>query len=106
MRKRWGDGTFLIPAPLEVDKTMKNVPGGKVITADVIRSKLTNKHGPTIACPLTTGIFAWVAAHAAEEAVQEGKENTTPCWMTLKTKGELNAKFLGGLERQRELLER
>jgi len=106
MSKRWGEGTFVIPAPLEVDEIMKEVPCGKVITANIIREKLARKHGTTIACPLTTGIFTWLAAQAAEEAVQEGKGNTTPYWRTLKAKGELNAKFPGGLERQRELLER
>ena len=106
MSKRWGEGTFVIPAPLEVDELMKSVPEGKVITAEIIRSKLARKHGTTMTCPLTTGIFTWVAAHAAEEAEKEGKKDITPYWRTLKAKGELNTKFPGGIERQVELLEK
>src|SRR2546423_73315 len=85
--KRWGEGTFVIPAPLEVDALMKKVRRGKLITIDVIRKTLAKKHAATIACPITTGIFAWIAAHAADEAEQEGRVRITPYWRTLKTGG-------------------
>ncbi len=100
MSKRWGTGTVVIPAPIEVDGIMKQVPRGKVITISEIRALLAKKHGASIGCPLTTGIFAWVAAHAAEEAAAEGKKNITPYWRTLKSRGELNEKFPGGAEAQ------
>ena len=100
MSKRWGTGTFVIPAPIEVDEIMKQVPKGKLITMSEIRAKLAQKHGATIGCPLTTGIFAWVAAHAAEEAAAEGKKDITPYWRTLKTDGSLNEKYPGGAEAQ------
>jgi len=100
MSKRWGTGTVVIPAPREVDEIMKQVPGGKVITVSEIRALLAKKHGASIGCPLTTGIFAWVAAHAAEEAAAEGKKNITPYWRTLKSRGELNEKYPGGVEAQ------
>ena len=32
MSKRWGEGTVVIPAPLEVDGIMKRIPEGKLIT--------------------------------------------------------------------------
>ena len=60
-----------IPAPKEVDEIMKRVPDGKVITINQIRETLARKHGTTICCPLSTGMFVWVAAHAAEEALSE-----------------------------------
>ena len=47
---------------------MKKVRRGKLTTIDAIRRALAAKHGVTIACPMTTGIFAWIAAHAANEA--------------------------------------
>ena len=100
MNKRWGTGTVVIPAPREVDEIMKKVPEGKVTTISEIRGILAQKHGATISCPLTTGIFAWIAAHAAEEAAAEGKTNTTPYWRTLKSKGELNGKYPGGVAAQ------
>jgi len=100
MSKRWGTGTVVIPAPKEVDEIMARVPKGKVITINQIRSLLAQKHGATIGCPLTTGIFANIAARAAEEAAAEGEKGITPYWRTLKSKGELNEKYPGGVEAQ------
>lgn len=104
MSKRWGEGTFVIPAPLEVDAAMKCVRRGKLTTIDAIRAALAKKHGTTIACPLTTGIFAWIAANAADEAEQEGRTRITPYWRTLKSGGELNPKYPGGIENLRARL--
>jgi alkylated DNA nucleotide flippase Atl1 len=104
MSKRWGEGTFVIPAPVEVDEIMRRVPKGKVTTIDAIRKELARKHGATIACPITTGIFAWIAAHAAEESARAGKKRITPYWRTLKTGGEINPKYPGGVEGVAKLL--
>ncbi len=106
LSKRWGEGTVVIPAPKEVDEIMRMVPEGKIITINKIREILAKKHGATIGCPITTGIFAWISAHAAEEARIEGSREITPWWRTIKSKGELNEKFPGGAEKQKELLER
>ncbi len=67
MSKRWGTGTVVIAAPIEVDEIMRKVPPGKLTTINDIRAALAKKHKATIGCPMTTGIFAWIAAHAAEE---------------------------------------
>ena len=100
MSTRWGTGSICIPAPIEVDGIMKQVPRGRVITVNQIRELVAKRHGATIGCPLTTGIFAWIAAHAAEEAAAEGKKDITPYWQTLKARGELNPKYPGGMEAQ------
>ncbi len=105
MRKRYGEGTMVIPAPREVNEIMRQVPKGKLITVNEIRQKLAAKHGTTIACPLTTGIFVWIAANAAEEAAREGAIDITPYWRTLKSGGFLNEKYPGSVERHRQLLE-
>ena len=63
--KRWGTGTMVIPAPLEVDALMKQVPKGRLVTINELRSALAGKHKADFACPITTGIFSWIAAHAA-----------------------------------------
>ena len=97
MTARWGTGTMVIPAPLEVDAMMKKVPRGRLTTINEIRSALARKHRVDVGCPITTGIFAWIAAHAAEEAVAAGLKRITPYWRTLKTGGELNAKYPGGI---------
>ena len=67
MSKQWGEGTMVVPAPREVDVIMKSVPAGKLITIQEIRTILAKRHGATISCPLTTGIFAWIAARAAQD---------------------------------------
>jgi hypothetical protein len=105
MSKRWGQGTVVIPAPLEVDELMRKVPRGKLTTINEIRSALAQKHGATISCPITTGIFAWIASHAAQEQTDAGKKRITPWWRTLKADGMLNEKYPGGIENQRRLLE-
>jgi hypothetical protein len=105
LSQRWGTGTFVIPAPREVDELMKKVRSGRLTTIDQLRTALASKHGATIACPITTGIFAWIAAHAADEAEQEGRKRITPYWRTLKTKGELNPKYPGGIANLRRRLE-
>jgi hypothetical protein len=96
--KRWGEGTFVIPAPLEVDALMKTVRRRKLTTIDAIRRTLANQHRATIACPMTTGIFAWIAAHAADEDELAGRKRFTPYWRTLKAGGELNPKYPGGIK--------
>lgn len=102
--KRWGEGTFVIPAPIEVDEIMRRVPKGKLTTIDAIRKELARKHGATIACPITTGIFAWIAAHAADEAATQGRKRITPYWRTLKSDGEVNPKYPGGIAKLKKLL--
>jgi hypothetical protein len=98
LSKRWGEGTFVIPAPREVDEFMRRVPRKKLVTINELRAALAARHGATMACPITTGIFAWIAAHAADEAEREGVRRITPYWRTLKLGGELNAKYPGGIE--------
>jgi len=105
MSKRWGIGTVVIPAPIEVDEMMRKVPAGKLVTINEIRVALARKHGATIGCPMTTGIFAWVAAHAAEERAQRGEKDITPYWRNLKAGGILNEKYPGGVDVQRQRLE-
>ena len=104
MSKKWGTGTLVIPAPLEVDELMKKVPEGQLTTINHIREALANKHKATIGCPITTGIFASIAAHAAEEQKQKGQKNITPYWRTLKVGGVINEKYPGGTEEQKKLL--
>jgi alkylated DNA nucleotide flippase Atl1 len=106
LSKRWGSGTVVIPAPAEVDEIMRKVPQGKLTTINEIRSALAKQHGATIGCPITTGIFARIAAGAAEEQKQKGEKNITPYWRTLKTGGVINEKYPGGAEGQKKFLEK
>lgn len=107
-RLKWnvqpGD-TMVIPSPIEVNQIMKKIPKGKLTAINEIRNILAKKYDTTIACPITTGIFAWISANAAEEEMKLGKKRTTPYWRTLKSNGEINNKFPGGVKRQIKLLE-
>jgi hypothetical protein len=97
MSRRWGTGKMVIPAPREVDALMKRVSKGRVVTINELRTALAAKHGARLACPITTGIFSWIAAHAAAESLAAGAKRITPYWRTLKSDGELNAKYPGGV---------
>jgi alkylated DNA nucleotide flippase Atl1 len=104
MSRKWGEGTCAIPAPREVDGLMRRVPKGRVTTINHLRDAVAKKHGATMGCPITTGIFAWIAAHAAEEARAEGAKRITPWWRVLKEGGKLNPKYPGGVAAQSKLL--
>jgi hypothetical protein len=104
MTKRWGTGTMVIPAPREVDALMQQVPKGRVVTINELRAALAKKHRAGFACPITTGIFSWIAAHAAEEAIAAGEAAPTPYWRTLKSGGEINRKYPGGVTALRRKL--
>ena len=105
MRKRWGEGTMVVPAPREVDAIMKSVPSGALLTIQELRAIVADRHGATIGCPLTVGIFAWIAAHAAEDDAKAHRPDVTPYWRTLKAGGFLNEKYPGGVEAQKRRLE-
>ncbi len=69
---------MLIPAPIEVDALMKRVRKGRVTTVAGLRKKLADAHDATSTCPLTTGIFAWIAANAAQESRTPGASASRP----------------------------
>jgi hypothetical protein len=102
--QKWKAQRMVIPAPREVDALMRKVRKGKIVTTDALRAVLAERHGVDMACPLTTGIFSWIAAHASAEAEAAGARNSTPYWRTLKTGGEINPKFPGGAEAVAEKL--
>ena len=104
LHKSWGVGKFVMPSPLEVNSLMKKVSKGKLTTINQLREILAKKYKTTTACPIVTGIFAWIAAYAAEEELKEGKKRVTPYWRTLKTNGIINEKYPGGINLQKKIL--
>lgn len=99
--KRYGGKKMFLAPPLAYDEIMKRVPYGKVITAGKIREYLAEKNDADFTDPLTAGIFISIAAWASYQR----DDDETPYWRTLKTDGELNAKYPGGVEAQKERLE-
>ena len=101
IEKCGGDRMYFAP-PIDYDKIMKQIPFGKVITVGKIREYFAKKNGADFTEPITAGIFVSIAAWASYQR----EEENTPYWRTLKANGELNEKYPGGIEAQREMLER
>ncbi len=104
LSRRWGTGKMVIAAPREVNALMRQVPKGRLATINGIRAALAAKHHADFACPITTGIFAWISAQAAAEAAAEGAKRITPYWRTLKGDGEVNPRYPGGVAAVARLL--
>ena len=100
--KKYGGSRMYFAPPIDYDKVMRLVPYGKLITVSGIREHFAKISGADFTEPITAGIFVSIAAWASTQR----KEDKTPYWRTLKAKGELNAKYPGGGEAQKEMLEK
>ncbi len=80
---------------------MRLVPPGRLLTVGAIREYLARKNSADFTDPITAGIFVSIAAWASWQRA----EDKTPYWRTLKADGELNPKYPGGAEAQKEKLE-
>ncbi len=96
--KKHGGYKMLIPTPMLVDRMMRKIPEGRLATIGSIRNALAKEFGADFTCPLTTGIFARIAAETAEEDRANGRKDITPYWRLIKDDGTLNPKFPGGQE--------
>ena len=96
-QKRWGGRTMVIARPRDVAAQICTIRKGRVATINDLRAALARKYQTETACPITTGIFSWIAAHAAAEDEAEGRKRITPWWRVLKEGMKLNPKFPGGL---------
>ena len=100
IRKYGGDRMYFAP-PIDYDRAMRRVPRGMVTTVGEIRAFFAREAGADFTEPITAGVFVSIAAWASfQRQVDE-----TPYWRTLKAGGELNPKYPGGVEAQREKLE-
>lgn len=99
--KKYGGERMYFAPPVTYDEIMKTVPYGKVLTIGAIREYLAKENGADFTDPITAGIFVSIVAWASHQRTTE----ETPYWRTLKANGELNAKYPGGIQAQREKLE-
>lgn len=90
---------FFAP-PLYYDELMKKVPKGKLITISQIRDYLAKENHADFTDTMTAGIFVNIVAWASFQR----SEDITPYWRTLKSDGELNAKYPEAIELQKRLL--
>ena len=99
--EKQGENKMYFAPPIDYDKVMKQIPCGKIITIGKIREYFAKISGADFTEPITAGIFVSIAAWASYQR----SEDQTPYWRTLKANGELNAKYPGGIEAQKEKLE-
>ena len=100
IRKYGGDRMYFVP-PIDYDRAMRRVPRGMVTTVGEIRAFFAREAGADFTEPITAGVFVSIAAWASFQR----QADETPYWRTLKAGGELNPKYPGGIEAQREKLE-
>lgn len=100
VRKYGGDRMYFAP-PIDYDRAMRRVPRGMVTTVGEIRAFFAREAGADFTEPITAGVFVSIAAWASFQR----QADETPYWRTLKAGGELNPKYPGGIEAQREKLE-
>jgi hypothetical protein len=96
---------LVIPTVGEVEEHMRGVKKGRLTTMQQMSDSFRAKHKVDLCCPMTTGIFASIVAHAADEQERAGAKRVVPWWRTLKTGGELNPKYPGNGAVQRARLE-
>ena len=99
--EKYGGNKMYFAPPIDYDKAMEQVPCGKVITVGKIREYFARLSGADFTEPITAGIFVSIAAWASYQRAAD----ETPYWRTLKADGELNSKYPGGVEAQKEKLE-
>ena len=99
--EKYGGNRMYFAPPIDYDSVMKRVPIGKVTTVGEIREYFAKRSGADFTEPITAGIFVSIAAWASHQRA----DDETPWWRTLKANGELNPKYPGGVEAQREKLE-
>jgi alkylated DNA nucleotide flippase Atl1 len=102
--RKWKVKTLAVPSPREVFSLIGKVPRGRIATISTLQSAVGRKHSADMGCPVTTGIFVWICAHASEELEAKRAGSGAPYWRVIKSDGSLNPKFPGGIERQAERL--
>lgn len=104
--QHWGPpgASMVISTPREIESFVAQIPKGKLATLESLRHVIADRHGTTITCPVTTGLFLNIVARAAEEQVMMGAKRITPWWRVIRNDGTLNEKFPGGIaEHQKRL---
>ncbi len=103
---KYGKGKILIPAPRDIEKIIRQVKKGKLITVEMIRDRLAKEKNVKLTGSTPTSIYWKKIALASEEEQIQNKNPITPYWRVLKLNGLINEKLPGGLERQQELLKK
>lgn len=100
--EKYGGNRMYFAPPIDYDKVMRLVPFGKLLTVGLIRNYFAKINGADFTEPITAGIFCSIVAWASYQR----ENDKTPYWRTLKANGELNSKYPGGVQAQKEMLEK
>jgi len=102
LSKRFGGAPegarMLVATPRLVDEYMRAVPSGERRTVAQMRKELAAAHGADISCPISTSIFARIAAEAALEDTTVGVplSEVTPFWRVIEEDGTVAKKLSCG----------
>jgi hypothetical protein len=102
LNKRFGGAPegakMLIATPRIVDDYMRAVRRGERRTVAQMRCELAAAHGADISCPISTSIFARIAAEAAMEETAAGVplSDVTPFWRVIEEDGTVAKKLSCG----------
>ena len=99
--EKYGGCKMYFAPPIDYERVMKKVPYGKIITVGMLREYFAELSGADFTEPITAAIFVSIVPWASYQS----SDDETPYWRTLKANGELNAKYPGGIEAQKEKLE-
>jgi hypothetical protein len=91
---------MLVATPRLVDAYMRSVPKGESRSIAEMRTDLAKAHGAEISCPLSTSIFARIAAEAALEESASGVPLTevTPFWRVIDEQSPIAKKLSCGVD--------
>ena len=98
--KKYGGRKMFFAPPIFYNEVMKTVPEGSLVTVGQMREYFARENGADFTDPMTAGIFVNIVAWASYQ-----RNNDTPWWRTLKSDGELNAKYPEAADLQKRLLE-
>lgn len=89
---------MLIVNPRTVDTFMRAQPPGARFSVADMRAALAEEAQVDLACPLSTGIFARIAAEAALDDLNAGAslDSITPFWRVIEPKSPLAKKLSCG----------
>lgn len=100
--EKYGGSIMYFAPPIDYDKVMRLVPYGRLTTVGAIREYFAKQNNADFTEPITAGVFVSITAWASYQR----ENDKTPYWRTLKANGELNPKYPGGVEAQKEMLEK
>ena len=89
-------GKMLIPCPETVASLLAEIPEGRLISTDALRSELASRKGVQVTCPPAT--------LKALQMLARQEPRTAACWRVVKKNGELISALPGGSEKQAEAL--